>query len=434
MKKTIILFVLLINSFPAFAQTTLLRGKVTLQNSNGKPVQGVQISATGPSPTTSDTFGEFEFKCIGKEPGDPVTLTVQKSGMEVVNRDELEHFVLRKDPDKLLVIVLCPEGNRDKNAAFFYGIGLKFHNDQLNEIKEEIKKLSANSKRVKELQNRIAKLQQKWYDNQQLIKELTEKLAGVNLDDADSLYSVAFEYFRSGNIEAAHNTLNPEALEKNVSDAKKELQKIEQLEKEIEQRKQKAHRNVEKTIESYKLKADIFVLQMQWEDAECFYEQAVLADTTKYDNVFDFAYYLARQNRHDKAILWYETALKLTNSEYQYSTVLNNLAVLYSDKNDYPAAEAAYKRALEIRERLAANNPQTYEPDVATTLNNLGFLYKAWLEITADKSYRKKGLDYILQAEKVLKTCPDIPVVLKYNRQVEYLMEYLATNVRRDSL
>ena len=62
MKKTIILFVLLINSFPAFAQTTLLRGKATLQNSKGRPVQGVQISAFGANPTISNHFGQFELK------------------------------------------------------------------------------------------------------------------------------------------------------------------------------------------------------------------------------------------------------------------------------------------------------------------------------------------------------------------------------------
>jgi len=263
-----------------------------------------------------------------------------------------------------------------------------------------------------------------------LIKELTEKFAAVNLDDADSLYSAAFENFRSGNIEAAHNTLNPEALKKNVSDAKKELQKIEQLEEELEQRKQKAHRNVEKTIESYKLKADIFVLQMQWEDAECFYVLNNLAILYSDKNNYPSA-----ESAYKRALEIYERLAANNPQTYEpdVATTLNNLAILYYDKNNYPSAESAYKRALEIYERLAANNPQTYEPDVATTLNNLGFLYKAWLEATADKSYRKKGLDYILQSEKVLKTCPDIPVVPKYNKQVEYLVEYFNT-VKQDYL
>jgi hypothetical protein len=117
MKKAIIIFVLLFNSFPAFAQTTLLRGQITLQNSNGKPVTDVQISVFGANPTYSNTFGQFEVAFTGKKPGDVITLAIQKSGMEVVNRDDLEHVVLRKDPDDLLTIVLCPEGKRDENAA-----------------------------------------------------------------------------------------------------------------------------------------------------------------------------------------------------------------------------------------------------------------------------------------------------------------------------
>jgi len=399
MKKTIIIFlVLLINSFLTFAQDTLLKktilkGIVTLQNSKGQPVQGVQIDATGATPTISNSFGRFELKVQGKEPGESVTVKALKIGMEVVNRNELEHFVLRKDSDNLLIIVLSPEGKRDEYAAHYYGIVLKIHNDQINEIKEEIKKLPANSDRVKELQNRIAEFQQEWYDSQQLIKELTEKFAVINLDDTDSLYFAAFEHFRSGNIEAAHNTLNPEILKKNVSDAKQKLQKIEHLKKELEQRKREAHRNLEKTIEAYKLKADIFVTQLKWEDAEYFYEQAVLADTTSYHNVFDFAYYLEKQNRHNKAILWFETALKITNSDYQHSRVLNNLGASYSAKNDYNSADDVYKRALKIREHLAATNPQTYESDVAMTLNNLANLYYNKNDYPAAENAYKRALE-----------------------------------------
>ncbi|MCB9052448.1 MAG: hypothetical protein H6556_23690 [Lewinellaceae bacterium] len=35
-----------------------------------------------------------------------------------------------------------------------------------------------------------------------------------------------------------------------------------------------------------------------------------------------------------------------------------------------------YLEALEIRKRLALDNPQRYEPDVATTQNNLGIMYR----------------------------------------------------------
>jgi tetratricopeptide (TPR) repeat protein len=54
----------------------------------------------------------------------------------------------------------------------------------------------------------------------------------------------------------------------------------------------------------------------------------------------------------------------------------NNLGTLYIHKNDYEKAELLLMEALEIRKRLASTNPQTYEPAVASTLNSLGALYK----------------------------------------------------------
>ena len=42
----------------------------------------------------------------------------------------------------------------------------------------------------------------------------------------------------------------------------------------------------------------------------------------------------------------------------------------------FEKAAAEYKEALEIRRRLAEGNPEAYEPDVATTLNNLAILHR----------------------------------------------------------
>ncbi|MEL6804148.1 MAG: tetratricopeptide repeat protein, partial [Bacteroidota bacterium] len=55
---------------------------------------------------------------------------------------------------------------------------------------------------------------------------------------------------------------------------------------------------------------------------------------------------------------------------------LNNLGILHRNRNEYPQAEHAYQEALETYRQLAADNPQTYLPDVADTLNNLGILHK----------------------------------------------------------
>ena len=55
--------------------------------------------------------------------------------------------------------------------------------------------------------------------------------------------------------------------------------------------------------------------------------------------------------------------------------ILNNLANLHSNKNEFPEALGKYEEALKIYRELAKENRQTYLPDVATSLNNLANLH-----------------------------------------------------------
>ncbi|MFN3422527.1 MAG: tetratricopeptide repeat protein, partial [Armatimonadota bacterium] len=51
---------------------------------------------------------------------------------------------------------------------------------------------------------------------------------------------------------------------------------------------------------------------------------------------------------------------------------LNNLGYVLYNLRRFEEAEEAYREALEIRRRLAKAEPQVYKPDLAMTLNNLG--------------------------------------------------------------
>jgi len=52
---------------------------------------------------------------------------------------------------------------------------------------------------------------------------------------------------------------------------------------------------------------------------------------------------------------------------------LNNLAVLYKPQGQYAQAEPLYKRSLAIMEKALGPD----HPDVATSLENMGALYRA---------------------------------------------------------
>ena len=63
------------------------------------------------------------------------------------------------------------------------------------------------------------------------------------------------------------------------------------------------------------------------------------------------------------------------NNELIISTVLDNLANLHSELNQYKKAEYEYIEALSIRRCLAENNPENYALNVADTLTNLAILH-----------------------------------------------------------
>src|SRR5262249_59936186 len=54
------------------------------------------------------------------------------------------------------------------------------------------------------------------------------------------------------------------------------------------------------------------------------------------------------------------------------AATLNDLAILDRDQNRPEAARKEFEEALKIRRELTQKNPDTYQPDLAATLNKLG--------------------------------------------------------------
>lgn len=110
MKKLILLLICLCIAENCFAEKAVLRGLVVLQNSNGQSVSGAQISAFDANAQTSDSSGRFELVfAANKKAGDKVVLSVQKQGLEVVNRKELD-VIIPANPDDVVKIVMCIPG------------------------------------------------------------------------------------------------------------------------------------------------------------------------------------------------------------------------------------------------------------------------------------------------------------------------------------
>jgi len=158
-------------------------------------------------------------------------------------------------------------------------------------------------------------------------------------------------------------------------------------------------KTVEQMVADHVNRAAVYELQFQPYKALLHYEKAYhyRPDNTKY--ALQYAFTLQKQNHHAKAQTVYQEALgtyrKLAQANPQaylpyVATVLNNLAVLYSDTQRLNDSEQAYQEALGTYRKLAQANSQAYLPYVAMTLNHLGNLYSDMQRLSdSEQAYRE---------------------------------------------
>lgn len=88
-----------------------------------------------------------------------------------------------------------------------------------------------------------------------------------------------------------------------------------------------------------------------------------------------------------------ETYIKLDKDSPFVARTRNNLAILHKHFDNFDEAEKEYKNALETYRKLAKDNPGTYMADVAMTLNNLGILHRNINYFTAAEDEYKEALE-----------------------------------------
>lgn len=251
--------------------------------------------------------------------------------------------------------------------------------------KQEIRlKLSGTLEAKKEKLENIKKAIEQAFE---YISKLT--ISTDRLDQAKAL-------FLEGDIPGALEILKDEAIQADYL----ALQTVKQSEEERHSRRMEEITEKTKGIaEEWKMKA--VLMATQYEDGEWFektkgyYEKALEVDRDV-EYLFDYANFLKEHKQYKDATPFYEEALEIrrtfarTNPQTflpDLATTLNNLGVLHWNTNNLEQAEAEHKEALEIRRTLAQTNPQAFLPDVATTLNSLGVLH--WNKNELEKAERE---------------------------------------------
>ena len=180
----------------------------------------------------------------------------------------------------------------------------------------------------------------------------------------------AYKLFEAGDLEGANRILD-------LDEIKNEYQRRKAI-REAEQKK-----DAQIFIRESKTKIDILTmmntLSSRFEEIDEIYDEiteVAFEENVETNVVLDFVWFLYEQNKHQKA---YDISKKLESfvrddeQSARMYLVLGTICSDLSSKKD--EAEDYYLKTIEIREKLAEENPERFNPDLATSYNNVGNFY-----------------------------------------------------------
>jgi hypothetical protein len=127
----------------------------------GHPKAGVLVSANGANQTISDSNGEFRFNFPNRKPGDEVYVNIVHKGWVVVSGDQQKVMLKGPTNTERIVLVICPEGERQRRAEQMYGTRFdaviqQAYQPELNSLKSRLNELKSELNDVKSAQGGLS--------------------------------------------------------------------------------------------------------------------------------------------------------------------------------------------------------------------------------------------------------------------------------------
>ena len=222
---------------------------------------------------------------------------------------------------------------------------------------------------------------------------------------------LAIEMFEQGNIKGVINVLNEDDMASEARLAEQEIARGRQLVQAGNELIEKGIQTIQEQVEDYILRAKALMLDI--DNSERFtlacnaYERAIqlsrnhLSKAELAGHLNAYFSFLYDNNQFTKSEAYIEECVSIITElcrdhpetyEPDLAVSYNNLAILYSDTQRFKESEAMYQSALAIYERLAKGNPQAYEPNLAVSFNNLAILYYTTQRFEESKAMYKSAV------------------------------------------
>ena len=282
----------------AYGQQIPLKGIVTVQNSRvntGKTeyVSEVSISHPNAKPTATDSRGAFTLQILRLKSGAQTAIEVKPTGRYkeyiVVDERLIKDITLGRTTP----ISICIQDRRilEEREKRLIAVTVKKQNEirerKIAELNKRIAALEeANDYANEQYQKSIDSLTLLANDKAQAIKRIREyakDMVLINLDEADSIYRRAYQFFEEGELDSVASYLRrhinfeeeSKQIQQQLGEAQEEKSLARELDKQADQKianaKDAEAQLLKKLLLAAKANAELY----NYNEAEQYYEQAL---------------------------------------------------------------------------------------------------------------------------------------------------------------
>ena len=356
-------------------------------NQKGQALSGVTIRVKGGhNAVLSSVDGTFALTLTGKKLGESYQLQqVQKQGYELCEQGVIGRSYAYSDQVALAITMVNSrqlQADKERIETKAFEVAEKTYQSRLSILEQQREQ---NAVTIEQYREQLQHLQDKFEKYQSLIDQLADHYARVDYDHLDETERTVNLCIENGDLERADSLLRQLGVYQLVEDIDRRLKSGHQLMTEANREREAVEKQQEKDAEYlyqlYTIALAERTLQLFRQLAQSnakIYETKVTTVLNNLANLYTDSRRYVEAEKMYKEVLELRRRLVQSNPqlyESDYAHILNNLAVLYYKTRRYADSEPMFKEALEIRQRLAQVNPQTYESDVAMTLNNLAAMY-----------------------------------------------------------
>lgn len=247
-------------------------------------------------------------------------------------------------------------------------------------------------------------------NNERLINEMVEKYSKIDYDQLDDFNRQVSAFILSGELSKADSLLRTKGSIENRIDQLRAHQEANRKEKkEIEQRLHNLERSTsyeQKEIEDIARDCYHYYtkcrLLHQNDSAAYYLEKRAMLDTLSFDYVWTCGNYFLNVGKYEKAKYYLELLARNESlSLVDMGMGLNDLSICYSYMGLYTLGLETMRKSLEIREKLAQDEPEKYTISLALASSNYAgqnVLYVGDKELA--RKYFQKGMNLYKQLLK----------------------------------